>query len=142
MYIGRWNMKTVIAKIEGDKALGFNVYLPDNPMPFGCIGEGKTAKEAIDDFMGVYNAMKEDYEKETGLQLEYSFEFSYDVPSMLNYYKGILTLAGLQRITGINQMQMSQYVNGVRHPSQKTVSKIETSLRKFGEELCTLSVLL
>ena len=63
------------------------------------------------------------------------FDFSYDVPSFLAYYKGLLTLAGLSRVTGINQSQLSQYVSGYRRPSAKTTKKIESSLHSFGQEL-------
>jgi len=44
-------------------------------------------------------------------------------------------LAGLGRLTGIAQGQLSHYVTGRRKPSQKTVQKIEKSLHKFAGEL-------
>ena len=134
-------MKTIKAKIEGNRKTGFNVYLPDSPLPFGLFGEGDTEKEAVADFKALYEEMKADYERTSGKKLDYQFDFSYDVPTLLEHYRGYLTLAGLQRITGINQMQLSQYLNGVRNPTAKTVSKIESSIHSFGQELCKISLL-
>lgn len=134
-------MKTIKAKIEGNRKTGFNVYLPDSKLPFGLFGEGNTEKEAIKDFKALYEEMKADYERTSGKKLNCQFEFSYDVPTLLEHYKGYLTLAGLQRITGINQMQLSQYLNGVRNPTTKTISKIENAINNFGRELCNVSLL-
>lgn len=133
-------MKTIKAKIEGNRKNGFNVYLPDSKLPFGLFGEGETEKEAIEDFKNLYEEMKADYERASGKKLNYQFEFSYDVPTLLEHYRGYLTLAGLQRITGINQMQLSQYLNGVRNPTTKTISKIEKAIHSFGQELCNVSI--
>ena len=41
-------MKTIKAKIEGNRKTGFNVYLPDSQLPFGLFGEGNTEKDAIE----------------------------------------------------------------------------------------------
>lgn len=45
------------------------------------------------------------------------------------------TLAGLERITGVNQGQLSHYINGVRKPSPKTIQKIESRLHDFAKEI-------
>lgn len=63
------------------------------------------------------------------------FEFKYDVPSFLEYYSSILSFAGLERLTGVNQGQLSHYVTGHRKPSPKTVEKIERSLHQFANEI-------
>jgi len=67
--------------------------------------------------------MKVDAFIETGL------DGTFDVHSK------ILSLAGLQRITGVNQGQLSHYVTGHRKPRPKTVEKIEKSLHAFAEEI-------
>jgi hypothetical protein len=69
---------------------------------------------------------------------EAEFEFHYDTASFLNYISKKITLAGLQRITGVNQGQLSNYVNGYRRPSKRTIQKIESSLQSFGKELCQI----
>ena len=55
--------------------------------------------------------------------------------SFLNYYAYAFTLAGLARITGVNQGQLSHYVTGHRRPSRSTVEKIENSLHEFADEI-------
>lgn len=104
----------------------------DNGIPFGAIGEGATAKEAQDDFLKVIEAYREDYPGEVAAM---RFDFSYDVASFLAYYSGKLTLAGLSRITGVAQGQLSHYITGYRRPSQKTIEKISTSLHAFANDL-------
>jgi hypothetical protein len=44
-------------------------------------------------------------------------------------------LAGLERLTGVNQGQLSHYFTGRRKPSQKTIDKIQIALNNFGKEL-------
>lgn len=105
-------------------------------LTFGLLGQGSTVQEAIDDFYNSRNEMKELYE-ETGRSFPDNLEinFKYDTASFLAYYSKILSLAGLQRITGINQGQLSHYVTGHRKPSPKTVEKIEKSLHAFAKEI-------
>lgn len=113
----------------------FGAYIETNPLPYGIIGDGDTAKDAISDFMNSYDEMKAFY-KETGKEfVEAEFDFKYDMTSFLSYYSDRLSLAGLERITGVNQGQLSHYMTGHRNPSKRTVEKIETSLHKFAEEL-------
>ena len=129
-------MKKIRVFIERGEDGTFGAYMPDdNGLDYGIIGDGKTITETIDDFKSAYEEMKA-YYKEAGKHFEeVEFAFSYDVPSFLNYYKGLLTLAGLGRITGINERQLSQYLSGYRNPSPKTTKKIEAALHNFGSEL-------
>ena len=93
-------------------------------------------EETIDDFMNSKEEMKAYYTEENKLfPQKLEFKFKFDVPSFLEYYSKVLSLAGLERLTGINQGQLSHYVTGHRKPSPKTVEKIESSIRKFGNEM-------
>jgi hypothetical protein len=118
-----------------DGSYGVYVDLEDNTLNYGIIGEGKTSKEAVDDFYNSYKEMKELYASENKHFEEAEFEFKYDTASFLAYYSNVLSLAGLGRLTGINQGQLSHYVTGRRKPSQKTVQKIEKSLHDFAAEI-------
>jgi len=130
-------MKTVKTFIERGDDGSYSVYvdLEDKTLNYGIHGTGKTAKEAVNDFMSAYEAMKEFHHKKNKEFIEANFEFVYDVPSLLSYYSNILSLAGLHQLTGINQAQLGQYVIGYRKPGPKTVKKIETSLHTFAKEL-------
>ena len=130
-------MKAIKALIERGDDSNYSVYidLNDKTLSYGIHGTGKTAKEAIKDFMSAYETMKEFHSKKGIGFTEATFEFQYDVPSFLSYYSSILSLAGLHRLTGVNQAQLSQYVNGYRKPSIKTAKKIELSLKDFAKEI-------
>ena len=104
-------------------------------IPFGLLGQGNTVSETIADFRNSYEEIKGIYAKEEKECPELEFEFIYDVASFLQQYAYAFTLAGLERITGVNQRQLSHYINGVRKPSKATVEKIETRLHNFGNEI-------
>lgn len=126
-------MKKVKVFIELGNNGTYGAYIPDNnPLPFGVIGEGNTVEEAKQDFLNVFEAYKADGE---AIPSGITFEFSYDIPSFLAYYSNKLSLAGLERITGVAQGQLSHYVTGRRRPGKKTIEKIQSALRKFGDEL-------
>lgn len=80
-----------------------------NP-PFGLLGGGDTAQEAIDDFYNSYEEMRELFKVKKMKFTACEFEFHYDVASFLDYYGKVLSLAGLERLTGINQGQLSHYM--------------------------------
>lgn len=116
----------------------YGVYIDSKNVPFGAIGDGKTVAEAISDFKNSIAEMREHYEAEGKEFPELEFEFKYDAASFLQQYAYAFTLAGLERITGVNQRQLSHYINGVRKPSKSTIEKIENSLHKFGNEISSV----
>ena len=130
-------MNKIKAFIErgNDGTYGIYIDLDDNTLDYSVIGEGNTVQEAIVDFNAGYKEMKELYSDEGKYFEEAEFEFCYDTASFLNYYSKFFSLAGLSRLTGIHQGQLSHYLTGYRRPSQKTVVKIESSLQAFGKEI-------
>lgn len=69
---------------------------------------------------------------------DFNVEFRMDVESVLNFYAGIFTKAGLERITGINQKQLWHYANGASKPRRAQVLKIENALHRLGNELISI----
>jgi len=130
-------MKIIKAFIERANDGNYSVYvdLDDKTLNYGIHGSGKTAKDAVDDFVSAYETMREFHKIKNKNFVEANFEYVFDVASLLSYYAHVLSLAGLHRLTGINQAQLSQYTNGYRKPGPKTVKRIETSLHKFGQEI-------
>lgn len=129
-------MKKVRVFIERGSDGNYSAYMPDDDgLSYGIIGTGSEAKETVEDFKNAYEGMKSHYAKEGKPFEEVEFEFSYDIPSFLAYYSKKISLAGLERITGIAQGQLSHYVTGRRNPSKKTIEKIQTALQEFGKEL-------
>lgn len=125
----------VTAIIERGKDGKYSVYIENKEYPYGIIGTGATAHEAIEDFRAGYKEM-ESYVKETGESFtEATITFKYDIPSFLQEFAFAFTLAGLERITGINQKQLGHYISGYRKPSPKTVRKIEAGVHAFSRQL-------
>jgi hypothetical protein len=130
-------MNTVKAFVEIGKDGGYSVYvdLKDNTLNYGIHGPGDTAKNAIEDFVSAYEAMKKLYHQLGKIFVEAEFEFHYDTASFLNYYTNYFSIAGLSRLTGIHQGQLSHYVNGTRNPSKQTIQKIDKSIHSFARNL-------
>jgi hypothetical protein len=113
----------------------FGAYIGSDNVPYGILGDGKTAQEAKEDFMNSYNEMRE-YYAEIGKEfVACDFEFQYDIPSFLQYYSKYLSLAGMERLTGVNQTLLGHYIAGRRKPGPKTIGKIKISINEFGKEL-------
>ena len=133
------NMKAVTVKafIERGRDGGYGVYidLNENRLNYSVSGDGKTAKDAVENFMSAYDDMKAFYEEKQLCFRDINFLFEYDVASFLDYYSGILTFSGLEKITGINQKQLHHYAVGYRRPRPNTTRKIEEGLRRFSGEL-------
>lgn len=109
-------------------------------LTFGLLGQGATVKECIDDFYRTRDDMRDLYNEEgKPFPEDLEFNFKYDIPSFLQYYSGFLTLAGLSRITGVNQGQLSHYLTGHRRPSERTARKIQDALHAFGKEISQVS---
>jgi hypothetical protein len=127
-------MKATVIVERGNDGT-FSAYIKENNIPYGIIGEGKTTEDTIKDFMDGYEDMRETYKIDKKPFQECEFTFRYDVPSFLQMYAYAFTLAGLSRITGVAQGQLSHYVTGNRRPSERTVKKIETALHGFAREI-------
>lgn len=126
--------KKIIVTIERASDGFYSAYVEDtDSLPFGATGEGSTVEEAKRDFLNVVDS----FVKEDGYKLPEGLEFvyTYDVASFLAYYSNILTQAGLSKLTGINPQQLSHYATGHRHPSAKTVEKIQKGLDKFANDI-------
>lgn len=113
----------------------YSAYMDDTPLSYSCIGTGATVEETIEDFKRGYAEMR-DYYKRVGKEFEeIEYSFYYDIPSFLQEYAYAFTLAGLERITGVNQKQLGHYISGYRKPSPKTVKRIEEGIHKFSDQL-------
>lgn len=111
----------------------------------GIIATGKTVDEiknnmieAIAAFVEECNELGCEVPKE--LQGDYELNFKMDVKSLLDFYSGVFSKAGLERITGINQKQLWHYASGNRNPRPEQSLKLETALHKLGEELLSISL--
>ena len=127
-------MRTIKVFIE-IADFGYSAYMEDNDLNYGLLGEGKTVEETVDDFMLSYRYMKELFESEGRPFEQAEFEFYFDTASFLEEYGKAFSLAGLERITGVNQTQLGHYLHGRRKPTRKTVERIEKGVREFAQNL-------
>lgn len=125
----------VIVIIEQNSDGKYFAFMDNYNLEFGITGFGNTVEDAKSDFLLAYDEMKELFKDEGKPITELEFEYKFDVASFLEHYSKILSLAGLGRLTGVAQGQLSHYVTGRRKPSQKTVQKIEKSLHDFAAEI-------
>lgn len=127
-------MKKVKVFVEKSE-YGFSAYMEEAGLDYGLFGEGKTVEEAIEDFRKSYVGMR-DYYAEAGKPFEeIEYEFFYDTASFLNEYCEAFSLAGLERITGVNQTQLGHYLHGRSKPSRKTIERIQKGVQAFAKNL-------
>ena len=132
-------MKKVKAIIERANDGNYSVYMNADNVSYLITGTGATAAEAIESFKENYEDMKRYYKEEGKKFVELEFEYQYDMASFLSYFSKAFSLAGLSRITGINQGQLSHYVTGHRVPSARTKEKIQKSIYSFAADLSQVS---
>jgi predicted RNase H-like HicB family nuclease len=121
--------------VEKGKDNLFSVNMDYYEFDFGLSGFGKTAAEAISDFYQCWEEEKEMCIKERKKIPKLEFNMQYDVTSFLDYYSGILSKSGLEKVTGINQKQLWHYSSGHRNPKPETARKIQDSLHRFADDL-------
>lgn len=109
-------------------------------LSFVVDGTGNTVEEAVNDFKANYEGMKEACARLGEPIEEVEFEYVYDMASFLAYYSKAFSLAGLSRITGISQGQLSHYVTGRRRPSEATKRKMQDGIRNFAQDLSKASL--
>lgn len=127
--------------IERNYSGFYSVYMKDNRFSFGLNGQGETVEEAKKEMLIAYEELKEIYTEECKNIPTLEFEYKYDMASFLEAYSNVLSLAGLERLTGVNQGQLSHYMTGHRKPNKKTIEKIETSLHKLGNDICRVQLI-
>lgn len=109
----------------------------------GIYAAGGSIDEVKKDTEAAISLIKRDYpesEWPAPLRGDYEIEWKLDVPSFLEYYKDYLSLSGLEKITGINQKQLSNYLNRRARPRKKQVERISEGLRKFATELLSVTL--
>ncbi len=113
----------------------FSAYSDDVP---GIWGEGLSVAEAKQSFLDAITLTKQYITEDNipdSLKTEYQIIWKMDVESLISHYKGIFTAAALERITGINQRQLSHYATGLKRPRPAQKKKIEEALHKLGSDL-------
>ena len=93
----------------------------------GIYAAGGSIEDVKKDVESAIAAIKNNLPREQWpdqIKSDYEIEYKLDVQSFLEYYKGYMSLSGLEKITGINQKQLSNYLNNRSKPRRKKVEKI------------------
>ena len=128
-------MRKVSAIIERASDGTYSIYSDADDLSYLITGTGATVEEAKQCFEDGYKDMRRYYAEEGKPFTEVEMVYQYDMASFLAYYTKAFSLAGLSRITGINQGQLSHYVTGRRVPSARTKEKMQKAIHAFAHEL-------
>ena len=130
-------MYTVEAIIERADDGTFDVYCTKEIFT----GAGKTidaAKQDMQEQIAFYvkTAKEEGFKYPEFLDGEYEFHFTVDSWSLMRYYvlSGLFSLAGMEKMTGINQKQLWSYLHGTK-PRKAQANRIMAGFEKLRTEL-------
>lgn len=108
-------------------------------------GVGKTPEEAKTDMVFQMNFFKETaidahFSYPAFLDEEFEVVYKFDTQSLLQYYAGVITPSALERLSGIHQKQLWNYLHGRSKPRKKQVERIEKALHTLGSELISIAL--
>lgn len=134
-------MKKSVTIIVEKASDGFTAYVPELP---GCVTFGNSLDEIKENIREAITlqleGMKEDGEEVPfNLQEDFNIELKLDVAQVFNLYQSINSTGFAKRI-GMNQSLLSQYVNGIKKPSEKQARRILEGVVNFGRELSHIQV--
>lgn len=132
-------MKKIIIVIE--KTKDFYTGYSDNCE--GLYGAGNSIEAVKKDIEKAISLIKSELPESQWIDEikgEYELIFNLDFNSFLEYYGSILSLASLERITGVNQKQLSNYLNRQSVPRKKQIDRITLGLQSFANELLSISL--
>jgi len=134
-------MKQIEAIIERASDGTYGVYCKNETFT----GMGDTSEEAKNNMleqMRFYKktASEDGFEYPAFLDDDFEVVYKFDTKSLLQYYSGILSLSGLEKITGIHQKQLWNYLHTDTLPRRTQIEKIEHGLHALGNELTSLSL--
>jgi hypothetical protein len=134
-------MKIIEAIIERSKDGTFSVYCI-NEMFTGMGNTAEAAKMDMRQQMDFFKktAIEDNFPYPDFLNEDFEIVYKFDTESLLEYYSGILSLSGLEKITGIHQKQLWNYLHRKVKPRKAQVEKIEKGLHTLGSELISISL--
>ena len=107
-------------------------------------GAGESIDQAKEDMkrqMAFYKetAIAEGFKHPAFLDEAFDISYQVDMTSLLKYYvgNGILSLAGVSKMTGINQKQLWAYLNGTK-PRKQQIDRMEKGFRRLLQDLSTI----
>lgn len=133
-------MEKIIIKVCASKD-SFGAYSENVDGIYGAGDTVEAAKRDVIEAIGLIRHNLPQAQWPEAIKGEYVIEYEYDTQSFLEYYGSMMSLSGLERITGIHQKQLWSYMHGKSKPRAKQVEKIQSALRNFGRELASMQLL-
>lgn len=109
----------------------------------GVYGAGESIEACRKDVEESIRLIKQELPREqwpAQIRGDYELEFRLDARSFLDYYSSFISLAGMERITGVNQKQLSNYVHRRAVPRPQQVERIREGLHRFARELLSVTL--
>lgn len=125
--------RKVTVVVESGKDLYSCFMTGTDDLTFGLIGDGKTAKAAMEDFLIADKEMREFYEEEGKEYPDLEFHFVFDVGAFFNYYP--LSISAFAKYIGMNASLLRQYAAGIKSPQGKSLEKIRQGIAKIKEDI-------
>ena len=132
-------MEKIIMVLERSKDL----YCAYSDNCDGIYAAGDTMEEAKADAYRAIEGIKRNLPEDRWpkqIKGEFEIEWKFDVPSFLEYYSNFMSLAGMERVTGVNQKQLSNYLNHRAVPRRKQADRIVTGIHRFARELLSITL--
>ena len=110
----------------------------------GIFAAGNTIDEVKADVIEAISLIKNNLPEDRWpeqIKSDYVIEWHYDTQSLLLHYGTLMSLSGLERITGVHQKQLWAYMHGRSKPRRKQAERIEHGIRNFGQELSTIALM-
>lgn len=109
----------------------------------GIFAAGDTIEDTKADTYEAINLIKKNLPEDRWpkqIKGDFEIEWKFDVPSFLEYYSSFISLAGMEKMTGINQKQLSNYLHHRAKPRQKQADRIISGIHKFARELLSITL--
>lgn len=109
----------------------------------GIYGAGDSIQAVKDDIAEAIRLIKQNSpvsQWPEQIKGDFELEFKLDVQSFLEYYANFLSLAGMEKITGVNQKQLSNYLNHRAKPRKPQAERIAKGLHSFAKELLSITL--
>jgi len=134
-------MKKSVTIIVEKASDGFTAYVPELP---GCVTFGNSLDEIKENIreaitLQLEGMIEDGEEVPFNLREDFNIELKLDVAQVFNLYQSINSTGFAKRI-GMNQSLLSQYVNGIKKPSEKQARRILEGVVNFGRELSHIQV--
>lgn len=109
----------------------------------GIYASGKNVEAIKADTLEAIQLIKKNLPKNrwpAQIKGDFEIEWKMEIPSFLEYYSSFMSLAGMERMTGINQKQLSNYLNRRTTPRKKQSDRIREGIHRFAEELLSITL--